>query len=68
MKLLENNSDSEGDISENNLSDLEDEEQINNDYCRCKFMVYNKGNIRKCLKKKIPDNDFCRYHLNIKSK
>lgn len=65
LKKLFSNSDSSdisSDDEENDDNDNSDE--LINTFNKCKFMVYNKGNIRHCLRNKLDNKDFCKFHDN----
>ena len=59
----DNSNDSDISSNQENINGHElDSEEVLDSINRCKYLVYNKGNIRHCLKKKMDNNDFCYFH------
>ena len=55
----DNSNDSDISSNQENINGHElDSEEVLDSINRCKYLVYNKGNIRHCLKKKMDNNDF----------
>lgn len=48
-------------INDNEIKDII-KEKDNNEFNRCEFLIYNKGNVRYCKQKKSGESNFCRFH------